>query len=282
MSKQRCTLLGAGLCAVAAMAHADTAALALPAPLPATDIALPQLPATTLPSKQIHHRAVPGWAMTALAASTASQADVSAFGLPCEATLRADPMPDALFAVTLNAPCRPNSPVAMHYAGLTFDVTTSITGQAGFALPAMTTSGALETVFKDGLRLSTPIDAPDLSEYARVAVAWTQALDMRLTANAPRHIPVRSYALGQADGRSVQILSHHQSPEVRRAVIRLGVAAPITAQNCGQERHATVRHLQPDMPPISYELRLAPTSCDQVGGILELKNILQDLKLAAK
>jgi len=281
MSKKRCTLLGAGLCVVATTAHADTVALALSAPLPSIEAELPHLPATTLPRKKTHQRAVPGWAKTTLAASTARQADISAFGLPCEVALDADPMPDALFAVTITAPCRPNAAVAMHYAGLTFDVTTSITGRASFELPAMTMSGRLESVFKDGLRLSTPVEAPDLSEYARVAVAWTQALDMRLIANAPRDMPVRSYTLGQAEGRSVQILSHHQSPEARRAVIRLGVAAPITAQNCGHERHATVRHLQPNTPPISYELMLAATSCDHVGGILELKNILQDLKLAA-
>ena len=281
MSKKLCTLLGAGLCVIATAVHADTVTLALPAPLPAVEPELPHLPATTLSQKQIQHRALPDWSMTKLAASTARQADISAFGLPCEVTLHAEPLPDALFAVTLVAPCRPNASIAMHYAGLTFDVTTSITGHAGFKLPAMTISGTLESVFKDGTRLSTPLEAPDLAEYARVAVAWTQAFDMRLTANAPRHMPVRIYTLGKAEGRSVQILSHHQSPEARRAVIRLGVMAPITAQNCGQERHATVRHLQPDMPPISYELMLAPTSCNRVGGILELKNILRDLKLAA-
>jgi hypothetical protein len=186
-----------------------------------------------------------------------------------------------MFAVTLDAPCKPYENIVIHYAGLTFDVTTSVTGQAVFDLPAMATSAKLESVFKDGTQRSTLLEAPDLSDYARVAVAWTDALDMRLTANAPTHMPVSFYTLGQEDRRTVQILSHHQSPEARRAVIRLGVAAPITAQNCGQERHAMVRHLQPDMPPISYELVLAATSCDQVGGNLELKNVLQDLKLAA-
>lgn len=281
MRKMLCTLLGAGFCAVAATAQADTVALALPAPKPPLEIELPHLPTTPAPLHPRHQRAVPGWAASLIGASTDAQANISAFGVPCEINMQATPMPDAMFAVSIDAPCRPAENIAIHYAGLTFDVATTVMGRAGFDLPAMASSASLESFFDDGTQLSALLETPDLSEYARVAVAWTQALDMRLVAHAPRHMPVKVYSLGLAEGRSIQILSHHQSPEARRAVIRLGVEAPITTQNCGQERHAKVRHLQPNMPPISYELMLAPTPCDRVGGNLELKNILQDLKLAA-
>ncbi len=280
MSKSLCTLLGAGLCAGMTVAQADTVALALPAPLPTLSTELPYLPATPALMQQKPPRPVPSWPATPVADSTAAQADISAFGLPCETALQVEPLPGAIFAIAVNAPCKPYEDITFHYAGLTFDIVTGVTGQAAFELPAIASSANLESVFSDGHSISAQLEAPDLSEYARVAVAWTEALDMRLTANAPDHMPVSFYALGQQDRRTVQILSHHQSPEARRAVIRLGVAAPITAQNCGLERHAKIRHLQPDMPSISYDLVLAATSCDRVGGNLELKNVLQDLKLA--
>jgi len=227
------------------------------------------------------NRALPNWTDTKLAATTAAQADISAFGVPCETNLQAVPLADAMFAVTIAAPCRPYESLTIDYAGLTFDITLSVTGQAAFDIPAMAASARLASVFEDGTERSVQLESSDLSEFARVAVAWSQALDMRLTANAPRDMSVRYYTLGQEDARSIQILSHHQRPDMHRAVIRLGVTAPITAQNCGQKRHATVRHLQPDMLPISYELMIAPTSCDRIGDNLELKNILQDLKFAA-
>ncbi len=281
MSKSLCTLLGAGLCMFAAVTKADTVALAVPAPVPTIKADLPHLPAMPVLMQQSRYRTIPNWTPTSVADRTKAQADISAFGVPCAVDLRAEPMPDAVFSITVNAPCKPDQNIAIQYAGLTFDTATGVTGRTTFNLPAMASKGTLVSVFSDGTSLSTQLEAPDLSEYARVAVAWADALDMRLTANAPHHTPVSFYDLGEETGRTVQILSHHQSPDINRAVIRLGVAAPITAQNCGQERYAKVRHLQPNMPPISYDLMLAPTSCDRIGGNLELKNVLQDLKLAA-
>jgi len=254
MSKVLCTLFGAGLCAIVTMAQADTLE-----PTPSNKTTLPSLPTSSVEVQQSGNRALPNWVDTKLATSTAAQADISAFGTPCTINLQAAPLADAMFAVKIDAPCRPYENLTIEYAGLTFDIMMSVTGQATFDLPAMATSARLAAIFEDKAERALQLETPDLSGFARVAVAWSQALGMRLTASAPRDVQVTFYTLGEEDLRSIQILSHHQRPDMHRAVIRLGVSASITPQNCGQERHATVRHLQPDMPPISYELMIAPT-----------------------
>ena len=279
MNRAVCAFLGVGLSAFGAEMQADTLPMALPAPLPSfSENSLVEPAAMVLPiARRVESRSV-----TQLASLTRAQADVNAFGFPCGPDLTATSGADAIIKISVSAPCKPYETVQITYAGMQLHLDLGLSGLAELSIPALTKTGEIESEFEDGTGLAVRVSTPEISQYLRVAVIWDQAHDARLTAIAPRHLPIAMHEIRDATGRELQILSHHLSDAQRPGVIRLGLSAPITAENCAKARHATIYQRAPDIPPLTYDVAIAPTACDAVGDTLELKNILQDLKLAAQ
>lgn len=262
-------------------AWADSLAMALPAPLPRIAAPLPDLPG--LHPTMLEHPSGATHRMTGAGVQdiVKEQADINAFGFPCTATMRVIPADNAMLNVTISVPCKPNHVVALTFEGLSIDLTLSMTGEARIEIPALAYENTIDVVIDKQTSLSATATTPDLGSFVRVALGWSDASSPTLGGKAPRHLPIDVTTLGDGTGRIAQVLSHHVDPEARKGVIRLGMTLPVTLKNCATAQSGHVVQYLPGLPQLRYGLTLAPAGCDQVGRNLELKNILQDLKLAS-
>ncbi len=283
MGKTGSAIFGAFLlvCTVVKNVWADTVPLALPAPLPSVSASLPSLPQLQPVRFQPVRKALPAVQGHQLQAITAQQANISAFGISCDMKLNASAENDATIHVRISAPCDPNQTVVLEYEGLFADITLNMTGMADFQIPALANHNEFLVHFEQHLPERISIETPDLDEYVRVALGWGEEDAPRLSGEAPRHLPFERMTLGDGSGRVVQVISHHLDPDAQAGVIRLGMNVGVTKNNCGRTQSGSVVQTSPGLTQLRYDLKLAASSCDDVGRNLQLKNILQDLKLAS-
>ncbi|MEM9582271.1 MAG: hypothetical protein AAGA08_04080 [Pseudomonadota bacterium] len=282
MGKVISSAIGAAFSVVCfSSAWADTVALALRAPLPSVTVPLPSLPPLE-PVRFDQTAASPVQDVRpSLSAVIAKQADINAFGFPCETTLKSHALPNAMIAVSIFAPCKPYQTVSISYAGLEFDLSLSMTGATDTVLPALTRVTELTVRIGPDTKRSTRVDVSDIDGFMRVALEWPSEGPPLLSGTAPRHMPVDRFILGDPSGRTIQIVSHPLDPETQPGVIRLQMNQTVTAQNCAEAQTGRFVQMMAGFTQQVYDLTLAAPGCDKIGHSLELKNILQDLKLAS-
>ncbi len=206
-------------------------------------------------------------------ASLDSHYDISAFGLPCGANVSATLVRDTEYAIRISAPCRPHDGVALAISGLRFDVTLSLTGNAQFNLPILSNSAVLETVFSDHETHVTSLPEADVADSTRVAISWAGETGAELVARGHDVITI-----GNGPHR-LQVLSINHMPGTRET-IRLAIHRNVTSDSCDTPASAQFFQQTGAAHPTRYDLTFAPAGCARIGETLELKNILEDLKLA--
>ena len=200
--------------------------------------------------------------------------DISAFGLPCGASISATLISENLHEITVSAPCRPHEMVAFAVNGLRFDQSLSLTGEARFAIPVVASSAMLETVFSDQSYHKTQLPAANTDTSLRVALAWKENSDARLTAKDHTVITVGN------GPHQLQILTVDQVENASH-VVRLAIRRDVTEGTCNTPASAQFFRQDGTGHPTRYDLSFAPISCENVGTTLELKNVLEDLKIAS-
>jgi hypothetical protein len=272
-------LSGAAFAMMCTMATADTVPLAIVPPFHDISSRAPVMPVLQgLPQQPwVPQDPFP----RALVEAVSAQANVSAFGVPCDTKLAIHPTREAMLHVTLSAPCRPDQMVRISHAGLEFDLRLPMTGERAFHLPALEAPARVTLRFLDGVEVVEAVDPGPLDAFMRVALQVSADDALRLKASARGSLPVAETRLGDDGGGMVQIISHHIDPDRQRGVIRLALEAKVLADRCDRPSHAKVVERLPGLPLRQYGISLGAAGCDRVGDILELKNILQDLKLAA-
>lgn len=218
-----------------------------------------------------------------IAGIVARQANISNFGTSCGPSLRVHVATDAMLAVQILAPCLPYEAVRLEHEDLTFTAPMSMTGELSFLLPVLNEHATLKAVLADGTVLEASADVPDVRNFARVALQWSGADAGELIAKAPRVLDGTMARLGQsndADGAVLHVFSRRINDLAVSGVVRLSMRAPVTAANCAKGHAARVRRVVPGEPVSAYDLAIKGLGCGAVGQTLELKNVLQDLKLA--
>lgn len=208
----------------------------------------------------------------------AQQGHLSHFGLPCGPKLTATPRSDATVLIRLSAPCHPFSVVHFSYEDLRFTGKLSMTGNMHYVLPALSEQFELTASFPDQQKLTAKAKAKNLQNYARVAVQWPGETDEGLVAAG------KIYRVGAAFGQNgavLQILSQPLDEMPERNILRLSLRTTPTEQTCKDGQKMRVRRVIPGEPAQSYGLIIAGSGCDAIGRNLELKNILQDLRLTS-
>ena len=209
-----------------------------------------------------------------------AQREFSAFGFPCATQFKTRSLPDAMIAVDVHAPCRPGESVRIVQDTIRFDLTMPATGELSFTVPAMSEEVELKAIFESGETFHATTSHQDISAFIRVLLQSDEPDRMNLHADAPRTIPVKRHRLGDGTGATVDLLSHHLDPEGVRGVIRLSLVSTVGRDSCGTESTGVVAELPVEGPPRQYAIRLSNPGCDRVGETLELKNVVQDLKLS--
>jgi len=209
----------------------------------------------------------------------------SPLGLACDLTLNATKSVGAMVTLTFKAPCHAHEIITITHQGLQFTTRTSEVGHATVQLPVLVAAASFDVTLLNGSTISTTAHVPEVSDYHRVALQWTGESGLEIhaleigTAHGQRG---RIITLGKLDfptAKHVKIYSFPTAQMQTSGVVRLGLNAKVTAKTCNKE--IKVQTLQSGVTGgISItDLALLMPSCDAIGDVLMLNNILRDLKI---
>lgn len=272
-------------CGVASPALTDGLPAAITPPFPKAALPSPEVPDTDIltltrfNAAPVSSREVPD----DIAEVVARQANISNFGTACGPSLSVSATSGAMLSVRLSAPCLPYDTVRLEHAGLAFTLPMPMTGELSFLLPALSEIGSLSVTLSDNTTLTASTPVPDAGGFARVALQWNGEDHGELIAKAPRQLDGQMFRIGQSldeSGAVLQVFSRRIDDLAASGVVRLSMRTRVTTANCDTGQTARVRRVVPHEPVSTYDLKLMGRGCKAVGQSLELKNILQDLKLA--
>ena len=225
----------------------------------------------------------------------------------CEPVLTAAPMPAAMVALSLTAPCAPDSTVTIHHQGMMFTVLTDPTGRLQVTVPALVAGAVFIADLGNGAGAVAVADVPEAAQIDRAVLLWQgldglmiHAREFDAPYGAPGHVwsgaPGNAQAaqageggflirLGGpaiADGMMAEVYTYPSFQNRRSGTVVLTVEAEITAGNCGRDVSAQAIQMSPGGPPFAADLTMTLPDCDALGELLVLNNMLMDLTLAAR
>lgn len=213
----------------------------------------------------------------------------------CDIQLELVTQPGAMIGITLLAPCNPAERVVLWHDGLAVTGKTSATGSLFTSLPAFEERAIVEVRLKSGDRHSQSIDVPEAREIKRFAVQWQDADAFQLHAfvGGAGYNQVGHYSAAftgkPEDGTFVSVLGDASTElPLLAEVFTFGsntsaevvVEASISTETCGRTIFGEMIAVEEGSLEIQ-DLTLAMPECDGIGDILVLKNLMQDMKLAA-
>jgi hypothetical protein len=225
----------------------------------------------------------------------------------CDVTMTGTPMAAALVNLDLNAPCLPNERVTIHQNGMMFTDTTDAEGKLEVTVPALSEMAIFIASFSntDGAVVSVHVDGTDAFSRAVVQSEIGSGVELHALefgADYPDDGHVWSDAPGSVanaiagkggfvtllgnpelqNGRMAQVYSYPTGLSTAAGDIDLSVEIAVTDGNCGQEIEAETLQDKATGGVKTQALDLTMPDCDAVGDYLVLKNMLDDLKVAAK
>lgn len=228
-------------------------------------------------------------------------------GFACDVTMTATPAAGAMISVALTAPCHGSERVTLHHNGLMFTSLMQPDGSLTVDIPALTEHALVIASFLDGGGAVAMTDVTSVPFYDRVVLQWRGDAGLQLHARefdaeyfTDGHIwhgaggdPTRA-AKGQ--GGFLTVLGTADAPDALQAevytfptgmtdsagTVALTVEAEILASNCDSSVEAQTLEIRSGGALTSKELTIDVPGCDAVGDFLLLKNIVEDLTIAAK
>ncbi len=220
----------------------------------------------------------------------------------CDITLDLMAAPSAMIGVTLLAPCHPNERVVLKHAGLAIAVMTTAGGALFTEIPALDASGQVSAVLADGTQSEAAVEIVDLASYRRFGVQWqgddafqvhgfenaanygqpgdiNAANPGRPVADAPSKGGFLT-ALGDGTAQNplfAEIYTYPLDPTIKSEIV---IEAAVTEKTCGRELLGETLASSAGAV-VSSELTLSMPECDAVGDYLVLKNLAQDVTIAA-
>jgi hypothetical protein len=221
----------------------------------------------------------------------------------CDVAMAAEPRPNALVRLKLDAPCLPGERLTLHHNGLTFTAVTDEEGTVAVDVPALSSSAVFIAAFPNGDGAVVQASVPGAEVRDRVVLQWRGAAglqlhvfegeagygtDGHLWAEAPGDIAAESAAgflvrLGDPDAAEPLMAEIYTFPaEMPSAGVSMTVEAEVTASNCGRELSARTMGVMDGTPAERHELTFFMPDCAAVGDFLVLKNLYEDLKIASR
>lgn len=234
---------------------------------------------------------------------TWDDARMSPFGFDCTPILAADVLDAAMIEVRYFAPCDPDRSVTLRHGGLEIDLITDPYGRAETIIPALSEIAVVKASTE---RQSVQVTAsvPDARAYSRVIMVWEGEQVFRMNAyelGASRgqggHIsagspktPARAMrgtggflmVAGPGHGRTAEVYTFPTGFSPLQGVVELVVEAEVTETNCGRMSAAHALQTGPLGGMTETDVRVTLPDCAQIGAVLELKNLLQDMRLAGR
>lgn len=251
-------------------------------------------PVATTPAApaEVESPMVPATAPSATAETTEPAPEMAQ---SCDVTFDLVSQPGAMIGLTVLAPCNPQERVVLWHAGLAVTAKTSSTGSLFTSLPALTEDATVEVRFASGERVAQSIQMPEAKDFRRFAVQWQDADAFQLHAfeggagyGQPGHYSA-AFTGTAGQGSFVSILGDAATDlPLLAEVFTFGlgrsaevvVEASVTETTCGRTIFGEMIAAEAGKVDIQ-DLTLAMPECEGLGDILVLKNLMQDMKLAA-
>ncbi len=213
----------------------------------------------------------------------------------CSTQLDLIPQPGAMIGLTLLAPCHPEERVVLRHAGLAVTGKTSASGALFATIPALTAVSQVEVLFPSGEVATAQIGMPEITAMQRFVVQWQDGDAFQLHGfengggyGQPGHVSA-SYPGKAGAGAFLTLLGDSTTdlPLLAEAYTfgadfdaQIVLEAAVTEATCGREILGETIIAAEGSVEIT-DLSLAMPDCSAVGDILVLKNLVQDMKLAA-
>ncbi|MGV8954697.1 MAG: hypothetical protein ACOH2M_26605 [Cypionkella sp.] len=220
----------------------------------------------------------------------------------CPTSLDLSVAENAMLSVTMIAGCHPNERVVVKHAGLAISLKTTLTGAIFTDIPALERAAEVEVLFKDGTRLTSSIDVPEIAAVRRFGILWQadDAFQLHGFENGADYgdkgdvsgaNPNRPTAGVPASGGFVSVLGDSTTdtpllaevytfPADATATPNVIVEAAVTATTCGREMLGETL-LSLGGAVTSSDLTVAMPECDAIGDFLVLNNLVPDMTLAS-
>ena len=230
----------------------------------------------------------------------------SAPALNCDYNMTAAPEAAAMVRLTLDVACMGNERFTLHHNGMMFTGVTDETGKSELLVPALSAKPVFIVAFLNGEGAVANADVPSFEYYDRAVVQWKGQSGLQL------HARENGADYGEAGHVWVEAAREHASAVLERggyltrlgntqaaepllaevytfpsgmlqdaAQVALSVEAEVTADNCGRDIEAQTLEFSLSGEIRSQDLVLAIPECDAKGDFLVLKNLLNDLSIAA-
>lgn len=224
----------------------------------------------------------------------------------CAVSMGARTGAGAMVTLSLEAPCFASERVTIHHNGLMFTEVTQPDGTLRVEVPALAEHALFIASFANGAGATAMVEVPALPFYDRVALQWRGKSGLALHANEfgaagdeAGHVWAASAGdltrTARGEGGFLTRLGDAESPEARMAevytfpaaaakkagAVSLTIEAEITGANCGQAIEAQTLEHRLGSNLRARDLTLTMPDCAASGDFLLLKNLLEDLKIAA-
>ncbi|MGX9356108.1 hypothetical protein ACS3SW_13405 [Roseobacteraceae bacterium S113] len=223
----------------------------------------------------------------------------------CEITLASQVAPAAMVALDLSAPCLPLERFVTHHNGMMFSAVTDADGNAEMVVPALNDSAVFIVSFANGDGAVTQQAVEGTEQYGRVVVQWRGETGLGLharefeadyfteghihasDAGAIEHAASGAGGVLQRFGAGAEplmaeVYSFPVGMALSAGTVALSVEAEINNDNCGLAVEAQTLEMQAGEALRVQDLTLYMPDCDARGDFLVLKNLLEDMTLAAR
>jgi hypothetical protein len=221
----------------------------------------------------------------------------------CEVALDAQPRPNGMVRLALDAPCLPDERLTLHHNGLTFTAVTDAEGSLALDAPALATSAVFIAAFPGGEGAVAQVDVPEAGARDRVVLQWRGAAGLQLhafegtagygdaghrwaddpgkaEAAADEGFLVR---LGDAAAAEPLMAEVYTFPtEMPETGVSVTVEAEVTEANCARELSAQTMGVMSGKAAERHDLTFFMPDCAAAGDFLVLKNLYEDLKIASR
>lgn len=227
--------------------------------------------------------------------------------MSCEIDLQAHVGVAAMVNLSMAADCLPNERFVLHHSGMMFSAYTDENGAASLEVPALAENAVFIASFSNGEGAVVQQEVPTLGDFSRVVVQWSGAVALGLHAReynadyfTAGHIHADAtgslenvdmgasgmmHVLGDASAIKplmAQIYTYPVSKAMSDGIVHLSVEAEVTAANCGAEVEAQTLQLGEGNAIKVQDFTLYVPDCDAQGDFLVLKNVVEDMTLAAR
>ena len=224
----------------------------------------------------------------------------------CEIKMNGSEIAGALVKLDLTAPCLPNERVTLHHNGMMFTETTDAGGKLDLVVPALAENAIFIASFpnSEGAVANVKVTSLDLFDRAVVQSEFMSAVGLHaleygagyedrghVWANATGEIADAALGKGGfmillgnpavSEGTMAQVYTFPSAMAEESGNVELSVEIEVTNSNCGLEIEAQALQVKAGAQPKVQTLDLTMPDCDAVGDFLVLKNLVDDLKVAA-